>query len=242
MINPGSLPPAALVHAMLATREQSSQHLEQGLGLLQQFDATLKALGNHWGSVANGTVEGHMRVLDQLLWQQLLVVCHEHGFVDDAMSGWTTLLQTNAPFNRDRVSATLAELDRRRPRMFLGGILDCTQLFDGQCLAQKGKVAGMVEFMPPWRHNEGWFRIDSGKAGVLDTLHRLMCLADEQALPAAVDLPTNWIARKDYAQAPWQAYFAVDRFKNGNGRITVHRLDLVDLLNACLERGLRKAA
>lgn len=240
MIENGTLPPATQVDALLEQRAQVHAQIIQGEGLLHQIDQAMKALGEYGYSV-DGALHGVARNLDRLMWQRLLEVCQVHLFMEPSInSQWDIRPRTNRPFVRDQVDAALSELDERRTRMLAGGILMAAQkLFGGMRLGQQARVQGLFTYNAPWARGGystgGYFTINEHRMQHLDALHRLMCLADGAALPAADDLPSNWLIKPDYDQAPWQVYFTVDRYKNGNGRITLLRMDLADRLNACLD-------
>lgn len=256
MLENGNLPPAAQVDALLEQRAQLHAQIIQGQSLLGQIDQAMKALGEYGYSV-DGALHGVARNLDRLMWKRLLEVCQVHLFIAPRLNHeWDILPRTNTPFVRDQVDGALAALDERRARMLAGGILMAAQqLFGGTRLVQRTRAQGLFTYNAPWGANayrnttdprspnamgrglggDGYFTINEHKMQHLDALHRLMCLADGVALPAADDLPDNWLHKPDYCAAPWQSYFTVDRYKNGNGRITILRMDLADRLNACLD-------
>lgn len=256
MLENGTMPPASQVDALLAQRDQVQSAIAQGQDLLHQIDQAMKALGE-WGYSIDNKLTGVDRHLDRLMWQRLLEVCKEHLFIAPLLNGeWDILLKTNTPFVRDEVDVALAAMDERRARMLAGGILMAAQeMYGAARLGQQARVQGLFTYNPPWGANayrnkvdprsprmmgrglggDGYFTTNEHKMQHLDALHRLMCLADGVALPAADDLPCNWLNRSDYSAAPWRSYFTVDRYKNGNGRITLLRMDLANQLNACLD-------
>lgn len=255
MLENGNLPPASQVDALLGQHTQLHAALAQSQVLLGQVDSAMKALGNYRYSV-DGDLQGIGRRLDQLLWQRLMEVCREHIYVEPMIGDWHHLTASNTPFGREEVDRALANLDQHRHRMLVAGIvMAADKLFDAARLVEQTRVQGLFTYNPPWGANAyrnkvdprslrmmgrglgggGYFTINEHKMQHLDALYRMMCLAEGHALPAADALPSNWLCRPDYGAAPWQAYFTVDRYKNGNGRITIQRMDLARQLNTCLD-------
>lgn len=256
MLENGTLPPASEVNALLEQRTKLHAQIIHGQGVLGQIGQAMKALGE-WRYSLEDALSGVDRNLDRLMWKRLLEVCQVHMFIAPQLNnGWDTLSRTNTPFVRNQVDGALAAMDERRARMLAGGILMVAkELFGATRLGQQTRVQRVFTYNPPWGANayrntsdprsptamgrglgaDGYFTTNEHKMQHLDALHRLMCLADGAALPAADDLPDNWLHKPDYSAAPWKSYFTVDRYKNGNARITVQRMDLADRLNACLD-------
>ena len=190
--------------------------------------------------------------VDAACWARLMALSGLWSFIDGKRrTEWNEAICLGAgsddtgkattpppPLTAENVAATFQAIHEQRGQMLNDGLLT---LFRGLswdyksnlpvCLGPKLILKG--HFEPRDRFSTRWYP-NSRSSNQLDDLIRALCRADGKPEPDHRSGESRFACADDMTGAPWEPYFELRRFKNGNAHVIFHKhaLHLVDQLNA----------
>ncbi|EKT2104471.1 TPA: DUF4942 domain-containing protein [Stenotrophomonas maltophilia] len=190
--------------------------------------------------------------VDAACWTQLMTLSGLWSFIDSKRRvEWNEAIRLGAglrdtgkatapppTLTAENVAATFQSIHAERGQMLNEGLL---ALFRGLswdyksnlpvCLAPKLILKGHFEAQD--RFSTSWYP-DIRSSNQLDDLIRALCQADGKPEPDSRSGSRRFAGAQDMTGAPWEPYFELRRFKNGNAHVIFHKhaMGLVDKLNA----------
>lgn len=190
--------------------------------------------------------------VDAACWTQLMTPSGLWSFIDSKRRvEWNEAIRLGAglrdtgkatapppTLTAENVAATFQSIHAERGQMLNEGLL---ALFRGLswdyksnlpvCLAPKLILKGHFEAQD--RFSTSWYP-DIRSSNQLDDLIRALCQADGKPEPDSRSGSRRFAGAQDMTGAPWEPYFELRRFKNGNAHVIFHKhaMGLVDKLNA----------
>lgn len=190
--------------------------------------------------------------LDTAGWARLMALSGLWSFLDSARrTEWNHSICEGAGLshngkavapppllNAENVAATFQSIYDRRVHMLNEGLL---ALFRGlswdyqsNLPVSLGPKLILKELFNKWELSSTYWVVYPSGSNKLDDLVRALCQADGKPEPDHRNGASFFAQAKDMAGAPWEPYFELRRFKNGNAHVVFHKhaLHLIDRLNA----------
>ncbi len=190
--------------------------------------------------------------VDAACWTQLMILSGLWSFIDSKRRAeWNESIRKGAGLHHYRdsttppptltaenVAATFQSIHAQRGPMLNEGLL---ALFRGlswdyqsNLPVRLGPKLVLKGLFNKWELSSTYWIVYPSGANKLDDLVRALCQADGKPEPDHRHGASFFAQAKDMTGAPWEPYFELRRFKNGNAHVIFHKhaLHLVDRLNA----------
>lgn len=259
-LHQGALVPSVSVDRLLAHRENALNLARDGLAQLRravdevkggmqasewQMSFAAALLGHSYmsddGDWDSEALERFRATLDAQNWQNLLLASGLRTFMDaKSRAEWDEHVHktTTPPFTAENVAATFTKIYDERGLMVGRGVIE---LFRGLSWNYKSNLpvrfgSKLVAERVLNCDRGRWYTYSRSGKYEIDDLLRMTCFLDGKPEPDIRNSPSNWLTKEDLAGAPWEPYWELKRFKNGNIHIRFLRDDLVDRLNQILAK------
>ncbi len=263
--NQAALVPSVRVDQVIGARDHVMGLVEQGMAMLRAADTLSREnkIGELWEEICKSFTDLRFHcsdtdrdgwqirriraALEANAWNSLLWDTGLRRFMDgQSRSEWDEAVQkrTTPVLDIDTVQATFLRLYEDRGEMVEQAVIQLFRSlswnFKSHLPIRFGKRLILEGAYHEWkgpRHYpyENWTS-HSRTYDRIDDLLRQLRYFDGLSELKFEEGPRPWIRRNDLQGAPWEPYFELRRFKNGNAHIIFKREDLIDKLNSILAK------